>query len=168
MKVSDNALHVLNHTLGLSVSRTPFRNHFVASPGHHDMLALEELERAGLMARGLTPRFCDPSDIVFLATDSGRDFAIEHLPPEPKRTKYDEYLDADYFEGFTEFLGIRKPKLEYRGGQRNLEYRMYRDAWDADYGRWRDVQGEWASTKKAAKASYKAALKARAQRNKEG
>lgn len=164
MQVSENAVHVLHHTLGLSpCRREPYRNHFVAYPGHHDMPALEELERAGLMSRVQTPRFCDPSDIVFCATDGGRDFAVGHLPPEPKRTRYDEYLDAEYPDGFAEFLGIRKPEFEQRGSWGNIEYRMYRITWD----HWRDVEGEWASTKKDAKASYKAALKAKARRNKE-
>lgn len=165
MQVSESAMHVLHHSLGLSASRRePNRNHFVAGQGHHDMRALEELENAGLMARGHTPGFLDQQDIVFICTEEGKSYAIENLPPEPKRTKYDEYLDAEYPDGFAGFLGIRKPKFEQRGSWGNIEYRMYRITWD----HWRDVEGEWASTKKDAKASYKAALKATAQRNKEG
>jgi hypothetical protein len=40
---------------------------------------------------------------------------------------------------------------------------MFRQIWDSRYGipGDRDVQGDWAPTKQEAKASYKAALKAR-------
>ena len=46
-----------------------------------------------------------------------------------------------------------------------MEYRMYRNGWDGLNGYYVDLQGEWAKTKKAAKASYKAALKARHKAN---
>ncbi|WP_313571043.1 hypothetical protein [Comamonas terrigena] len=164
---------LLLHTLGLRPDqRNGNRNHFVAGPGHDDIPDLEALESMGLMVRTRTPAFCDSSDIVFRATEAGRALALERLPeppPPPKRTRYDEYLAADGCAGdsFGEFLcGWRLPKFETRGycgyGVGNtLEYRMYRKAWDCVYGHHNDVQGEWAKTKKEAKASYKAALKAR-------
>lgn len=165
MQITEQALRVLHHTLGLRPDhREPYRNHFVAGDGHHDMPALDELEKAGLMERRSTPAFCDASDIVFVATEPGRNLALEMLPPEPKRTKFEEYIHADCFDSFAEFLGIRKPKHEARGDWRRREYRMYRERCsDGYYDMWRDVQGDWAPTKKAAKASYKAALKANKQ-----
>jgi len=157
---------LLHHTLGLSEHRREsYRNHFVAGSGHSDMPHLEALERAGLMERRRTPKFCDPADIVFAATDAGITTAIAALP-EPvqpaKRSRYEEYLDADGCGGdsFGEFLcGARLPEFEEKRDfrARDTKYRMFRQA-----DRWtRDAEGEWCSTKKEAKASYKAALKAR-------
>lgn len=157
---------LLHHTLGLSERRREsYRNHFVAGSGHSDMPHLEALERAGLMERRRTPKFCDPADIVFAATDAGLTAAIAALPeptPPAKRSRYEEYLDADGCGGdsFGEFLcGARLPEFEGKRDfrARDTKYRMFRraDHWT------RDVEGEWCKTKKEAKASYKAALKAR-------
>ena len=159
MQITSEALHVLHHTLGLSPDRRePFRNHFVAGVGHRDMPTLEELERAGMMERRRTPAFCDKADVVFAATDAGRSLAIDLLPPKPVRTKYDEFLREDCFDSFSDFLGIWKPTYESRFIGKKWEFRMYRMK---TYER--DVEGAWAPTKKSAKASYKAALKARNQ-----
>lgn len=165
-------IELLWHTLGLrSDRREPYRNHFVAGNGHSDMRHLESLEKAGLMERRRSPGFLDDSDVVFAATDAGREAAIAALPkptPPAKRSRYEDYLDADGCAGnsFGEFLcGIRLPEYETRRDLRRderhgvrtiTEYRMFRRA---DY--WtRDVQGGWCTTMKDAKASYKAALKA--------
>lgn len=163
MHATPQQIGLLQHTLGLRIDRRePYRNYFVAGQGHHDMPGLEALESMGLMARARTPKFCDQSDIVFCTTDAGRALALERLPEPPQRTRYDEYLDAESCEGFAYFLcGERLPKFETRGDcwpRRTLEYRMYRNVWDGGYDTYRDVQGEWARTMKAAKASYKQAL----------
>lgn len=161
---------LLQHTLGLRIDqRTPYRNHYVADTGHYAMADLKALEGLGLIARAHTPGFLDPGDIVFCTTDAGRALAIEMLPEPPKRTRYDEYLAAEFGESFAYYLcGEGLPKLESerdykaegKGWRHAYRYRMYRSVWDGAYGTYRDVQGEWASTKKEAKASYKAALKA--------
>jgi len=173
-------ISLLHHTLGLSEQRRePYRNHFVAGDGHHDMYHLSALERAGLMERRATPKFLEPGDIVFAATEAGREVAIAALPepkPPAKRTRYEDYLDADGCAGdsFTEFLcGRQFPLFESRRAPRDQkgdrfgdQYRMYRlgkEAWCYE----RDVTGEWCATKKEAKASYKAALKSRATRYRE-
>ena len=166
-KVTAAMLGVLHHTLGLRVDkRLPYRNHFVAGPGHHDMPALEGLESIGLMARRPAPKFCDEGDIVFIATQAGQDFAIEHLPPEPKLTKYDEYLRNDGCESFPEFLMINKPRYETRGYGKSIEYRMFRRDLSVSWDVFPEVTGEWKLTKKEAKASYKEALKAYRERTK--
>ena len=158
-------VELLHHTLGLSIDhRDPYRNHFVAGPGHHDMPDLEALEALGLMARSPTPKFCADSDIVFRVTDAGRAVALDSLPPPPKPTRYGEWLDADCCDSFGEFLcGSRLPTLDarrqYEDGKARWQWRMYRRARFGD----REITGEWADTKKAAKASYKAALKAHQQ-----
>lgn len=104
-------------------------------------------------------------DVVFSATIDGKRYAVEHLPEEPvpkKQTNYDEYLSYGG-ESFADHLGIRKPVYEARGEWKDREYRMFRtvreDLYESWHASWREVEGEWMQTKKAAKASYKAALK---------
>ena len=148
-------IELLQHTLGLSEQRREsYRNHFVAGNGHSDMRHLEALERAGLMERRPAPPFLHDGDIVFAATDAGRETAIAALPVPRKRTRYEEYLDADGCAGdsFGEFLcGMRLPEFETRRDMRRdsrygfvtvTEYRMFRRA-----ERWtRDVQVGWCTT----------------------
>lgn len=170
MHATPQQVRLLQHTLGLSEhQRRSYRNHFVTSAGTTDYPDLEALEGLGLMARVRTPAFCDADDIVFVTTTAGADLALEQLPEPPppeKQTQYRQWLDADTGCTFREWLcGSRLPKFETRGRVLNgtQEYRMYRTVWDGDWDSYRDVQGQWASTKKEAKASYKAALKARQQ-----
>lgn len=165
MRATPYQISLLQHTLGLSEHRRdPYRNHFVAGHGHSDMRHLEELERAGLMERRQSPRFLVDGDIVFAATDAGREAAIDALPAPRKRTLADDWRDRDGDESFGEFLcGARLPEYEHRyarsGAGRNVsEYRMFRRARWGDYHH--EVEGGWFRTKKEAKASYKAALKA--------
>lgn len=153
-------LRIMHHTLGLSVNvRASYRNHFLAGPGHHDMPVLESLEQAGMMKRAPTPAFCRPSDVVFVCTAAGQKYAIDNLPPEPKRTKYKDFLDSDVHRSFAEYLNINQPMLEQRFSARLscYEFRMYRLSC---YRGWHSVEvsGDWKLTKKEAKASYKAAL----------
>ncbi len=163
MNVTPHMLHLLHHTLGLRLGQCePFRNHFLAGPGHHDQADLEALELAGLMHRAKAPAFCDDGDVVFFCTDKGKEYAIEHLPPEPTRTKYGEYLRDDFCESFAEFLGINKPKYESRWVLGDgYEYRMFRLDRSVRWAAYPEIAGDWCKTKKAAKESYKAALKSK-------
>jgi len=81
----------------------------------------------------------------------------DKLPKPPRRSNYDKFQHDDVDMYFHEWLGINKPKFEHRGSWPKWEYRMYRSSYASYTGR--DVEGEWAPTKKAAKASYKEALK---------
>lgn len=161
-------ISLLQHTIGVRPEqRNPHRNHFVAGPGHLDMPHLEKLVDGGLMEVRRSPAFLNDGDIVFAATEAGKATALQHLPPPPKWTRYEQFLRADGDESFGEFLcGDRLPKFEARevrgsfaSWRRSYEYRMYRETWEA-YRQHREVQGEWMPTKKEAKASYKAALAA--------
>ncbi|MNY25304.1 hypothetical protein D3C86_1590790 [compost metagenome] len=126
---------------------------------------LEALVSGGLMEIRRSPAFLHDGDIVFAATDAGTSAALRHLPPPPKRTRYEKFLDADCDETFGEFFcGYRLPKFESRevrgsfaSWRRSYEYRMYRVAWDG-YSAYREIEGQWKPTKNEAKASYKAAL----------
>lgn len=153
--ITPNQLHLLHHTLGLRPDRrVPYRNHFAASEGHHDYADLVELERVGMMtSRALEEQW--GGGICFYATDAGEAYAIEHLPPAPKKSRYDQFLDADCGLTFAEWLGIEVPKREYSGAHAYLTpYNTVR------YKSSRGV-GEWCKTAKEAKASYKQAIKAR-------
>jgi hypothetical protein len=84
---------------------------------------------------------------------------ITYTPPKVparkarSRGNYREYLHADYGHEFHVWLGIDKPRVDY---DRDGNCRMYRIG-----GTWRpSIYGEWCETKKEAKASYKAALRA--------
>lgn len=82
----------------------------------------------------------------------------DKLPKPPRRSNYDKFQSDDCGLYFHEWLGINKPKFEHRGGWKDREYRMYRSSYGSYSGR--DIQGQWAPTMKAAKATYKEALKA--------
>ena len=108
-------LDILLHTLGLSEkNRQPYRNHYVAGPGHHAMAKLERLIEQGLMY--LAPRvdFLAKDDRVYLATAEGERVAIaeneRRNPPLPRnKARYRKYLDyADANDiTFTDFLKQR-------------------------------------------------------------
>lgn len=180
-KPTDAQVGLLWHTLGLRPdcrdSRHVCRNRFLAGPGHGDMPDLEALVALGLMGSRKPPAFCDQSEILYFATEVGERFAIAEMPPAsppPKRTKFDTYLDeCECYDGFAHFLGINQPMFQQRGDWRNREYRMVRYPRESAYRQHRrhysfsqwspyemlEVAGEWASTQKAAKTSYKVALK---------
>ncbi len=94
---------------------------------------------------------------------------VEALPKPPRRTNYDKFHDEDIDCYFHEWLCIIKPEYEMRGGGREWrdgamhdvprEFRMYRTTHALDHLSRASVTGEWAPTMKAAKASYKEALK---------
>jgi len=125
------------------------------------MPALEALVDEGLMTKTKPPGFIDPGSMVFMATAEGKSLAVELLPPEPKLTKYQQYLRDDSGLTFAEWLGIYEPEYRHRRwGSRN-EWRMVRRSRPGRYGNMEPIiAGEWAPTQKAAKASYKEALKA--------
>lgn len=150
---------LLHHTLGVTPKRRePYRNHFVASEGHHDIAGLMAMEAAGMMARSPTPKFCDAEDMVFHVTDAGRAYALDNLPQPPKLTRYGEYMEADTGLSFIEFLGINPPRVEWNHQWgKEAKYRYVRQDWKYRT----DVAGEWKPTKKEAKASYKEALATR-------
>lgn len=180
-KPTDSQLGLLWHTLGLRPdcreSRHVYRNRFLAGPGHGDVPDLETLVSLGLMGSRKPPAFCDQSEILYYATEAGEQFAVAAMPPAPpppKRTKFDAYLDeCECYDGFAHFLGINMPQYQQRGDWGNYEYRMVRYPRGSAYRQYRrhysfsrwspyeelEVAGEWASTMKEAKVSYKAALK---------
>lgn len=151
---------LLWHSLGLSPqNRKSFRNGFVASTGHHNYDDLKILENAGLMKLAKTPGFMASDSLVFVVTEHGQQLAMDSLPAPAEPTKYEDYLRSDYGHSFSEFLGITLPEIEYRNILGKTEYRFTRRKMDRLTYEMKTISGEWAFTKKQAKASYKSALK---------
>lgn len=158
--ITAQQLGLLHHTLGVRPeSRTPYRNYFVAGPGHHDEPDLEALVAVGMMCYGAAPAFLDEDDVVYRCTEAGRAYALEHLRPAPKKSRFQEFLAFDGgYETFADFLGIRVPEVEWnREWGKARRYRYVRRDWTYR----QDVAGDWRPTKKEAKASYKEALRKR-------
>lgn len=160
-------LDVLHHTLGVTpMRRDPYRNYYVAGVGHHSQHILLELVADGLMAEALAPRFLADGDQVYRVTETGRIVALEQLPLPPKRSRYEEFLDADYGHSFAEWLCIEIPEVEWSGNRNYSSIRpdecyRYRRREFTRGERWSpEIIGEWKNTKKEAKASYKEALAA--------
>lgn len=100
IEATEKQLGLLWHTLGLCTERSDrrsiSRNHYLTSPGYDDSNNLDVLVAAGLMTRSKAPAFCSGDEVVYRATDEGKQFALDKLPPPPppaKRTKFDAYLD---------------------------------------------------------------------------
>jgi len=95
---------LLLHALGLGeYKHTPYRNHFVAGPGHLDIPELDSLVKRGLMVVGRRPGMLPDDSIVYYVTDEGRRVALEiHRDCLPKLTRaqkrYDRWLEvSDYW-----------------------------------------------------------------------
>lgn len=152
-------IELMQHALGISErNRTPYRNYFLAGEGHTDNEKWEKLVSDGFATSRPAPDFVG-GGTLYHVTEKGEATAISALPEMKKRTRYDDYLHSEVCESFGEWLGIELPVYEDREvGRYKLEYRMVRRSrayWDSYY----DVRGDWMPTKKAAKASYKEALR---------
>lgn len=152
-------IELMQHALGISErNRTPYRNYFLAGEGHTDNEKWEELVSDGFATSRPAPDFVG-GGTLYHVTEKGEATAISALSELKKRTRYDDYLHSEVCESFGEWLGIELPVYEDREvGRYKWEYRMVRRSrayWDSYY----DVRGDWMPTKKAAKASYKEALR---------
>lgn len=109
-------LNVLIHALGFDRRRyevdglpaEPYRNHFVAGPGHHSMPALEAAVERGLMVRGAAT-LCGEGSEVFCATPAGvahaRAAAMARRPRLTRsQRRYRRWLCADSDRTFGEWL----------------------------------------------------------------
>ncbi|HHL9592723.1 TPA: hypothetical protein ACQ98W_002918 [Citrobacter braakii] len=152
-------IELMQHALGINErNRTPYRNYFLAVEGHTDNVKWEELVSDGFATSRPAPDFVG-GGTLYHVTEKGEATAISALPEPKKRTRYDDYLHSEVCESFGEWLVIELPFYEDREvGRYKWEYRMVRRLrahWDSYY----DVRGDWMPTKKAAKASYKEALR---------
>jgi hypothetical protein len=154
-----NAIELMQHALGIGERcRTPCRNYFLAGDGHTDNEEWKKLVADGCATSRPAPDFVG-GGTIYHVTDKGEAKAISALPEPKKRTRYDDYRHSEVCESFGEWLGIELPVYESREvGRYKWEYRMVRRSracWDT----YCDVRGEWKPTKKAAKVSYKEALR---------
>lgn len=152
-------IELLQHALGINArQREPLRNYFLSSAEHSDNPAWLQLVAEGYAVANPAPGW-SCGDVIYRVTEAGQAVAIAALPETKKRTRYDDYLHSEVCESFGEWLGIELPVYEEREISRyKWEYRMVRRS--RGYDTYYDVVGEWKPTQKAAKASYKAALKA--------
>lgn len=162
MQVTQQQAELMQHALGIHENnRTSNRNYFLASGRDEECWDL--MVGAGFATSQPAPSWVG-GGTVFTVTEAGKAVALAMLPPPPKvkrNNNYLRYLDGDYCDSFGEFLiGNRLPEIETRTEGVKTEYRMYRET-RCDYylSLTRDVEGEWCATRKAAKASYKLALK---------
>ncbi len=116
-----------------------------------------------LEKKGLAKRWTQFDQTYFAITDKGivlfRDMFAHritstYVPESKSKQKYEEYLDADVCDSFSEWLGIVQPRVEY-GGYHGPTSGLYRYCSMKYFG----VHGDWKPTKKAAKESYKIKLK---------
>jgi hypothetical protein len=166
-------LSIMRHTIGADeYGRIRHdRNYFITGEGGKDWLTCVELVSAGYMTSRKGNAITGGDDIFF-ATSAGKEFVRinrEPIPEPPKRTqaqsRYEHYRDvSECYDSFGAFLGIPETNYEYRDDtgypdyRRVREYRMYRgNQWGSFSA---TLKGDWKPTKKEAKASYKAALKA--------
>lgn len=142
---------LLQHALGLSERcRQPFRNHFLAGPGHADEADLQALLDARLMTCESAPAWAGGGDL-YQATEAGRSMAIAMLPRPRKYSRYEQYLDSESGLSFPEWLGIEVPQRQYSAdyfGPKRDHVRLVSSR----------GTGEYCKTLKEAKASYKAVL----------
>lgn len=151
-------IELMQHALGINEhNREPYRNYFLASTESSDSKVWETLVEQGFATSHPAPKHTC-GDVVYRVTDAGQVAAISALPEPKKASNYERYLDDDSCLSFSEWLlGNRAPQVENRISSGRWEYRMYR----LGSSDWidRDAEGEWKSTLKSAKASYKEALK---------
>ena len=90
------------------------------------------------------------SGVVALSHLSETYYPEEHNKSSKSNWKYKEYIDNDYHNHFSDYLGIQLPKREYGSfPQSGVRYVSTK---------YRDVNGEYCKTIKEAKKSYKEKL----------
>lgn len=114
-------LSILQHTLGLDeygISRSPsqpegYRNHFVASEGHHEWSYLMTCKEHGLLEQH-GARVISGGSPWFSVTSAGRAYVAQYSPKPPKLTRgqqrYQRFLDlSDVYPDMTfkEFVNGR-------------------------------------------------------------
>ena len=80
MKITPREISIMRHSLGLDYQDSPYRNNFVAGPGHSDMSYLESLVAKGLMVKRKDPFDEINESYVYHVTEIGRLKAMEKNP----------------------------------------------------------------------------------------
>jgi hypothetical protein len=135
------------------------------------------LKALGMMDSRKAPVFCHDGDMTYFATEAGKAYAIKRQPPPVKVTLWEHFMRSD-MSSFTDFLNIEAPAYEYFTGfaKPSKTPRGLQPAYQSTYGvpTTRFVRmcsprgvGEWCTTQKDAKVSYKADMQARRKAKKE-
>jgi len=165
--MNDKQFKIVGHSLGINTYHAKhseiekdkylpgefYRNYYCW--GNADGTPSEEWEE--LVRQELAVSDVQREQLYYFVTDEGiqkfRDlFAIqvtqEFKPPSKGRSKYLDYIHADYCDSFSDFLDIKMPKREYgREGVRFVSTK------------YSEVKGNYKLTIKEAKESYKKRLK---------
>jgi hypothetical protein len=80
VEITPREMGVMRHSLGLDYQDSPYRNNFVAGPGHSDMPHLESLVSKGLMVKRRAPFDEVNESYVFYVTEEGRQKTMESHP----------------------------------------------------------------------------------------
>lgn len=124
-KLSQQQLHILQHTLGLNKhgeyqgKTEGYRNYFSASDGNSDWNDLIVLVDAGYMIKR-DP--CAVTNCWFSVTELGRDAVKKESPKPPKisksKARYRRYLEmGDSFDSFIDFCRWdAEPERSWNGG----------------------------------------------------
>ena len=80
MEITPQEMSIMLHSLGLDYKDSPFRNHFVAGPGHREISHLESLVSKGLMVKRRDPFDEVNESYVYHVTDEGRQKTMEGHP----------------------------------------------------------------------------------------
>lgn len=105
----NNKLHILQHSLGVDQygRGDMYRRHYVVGPGCDGYEACKALVDDGLMTERPASALSGGSS-VFLVTEAGKRYVIEHSPPPPKLTRsqkrYRAWLQADCGISFGDWL----------------------------------------------------------------
>ena len=166
IELTDSQLKIISHSLGIDIIRAKesdnekykflpeefYRNYYCVGKSLNmtdDMKILEEL--------GFIEKWINGEQLYFEITKEGVDYFKDWFEKEitvkrqrttKSKQRYNEYIDADYFDNFKDYLQIESPKIE----RSNQGVRVVSTKYD-------DVKGEFKKTIKEAKLSYKEKLK---------
>jgi len=166
IELTDFQIKIISHSLGIDVIRAKesnnekykflpnefYRNYYCIGKSLNmtdDMKLLEGL--------GFIEKWMNREQLYFEITKEGIDYfkywfekeiTIKRQKTTKSKQRYNEYIDADYFDNFKDYLQIEPPKIE----RNNQGVRIVSAKYD-------DVKGEFKKTIKQAKLSYKSKLK---------
>lgn len=108
-------LHILQHSLGVDQYGlgVQYRNHFATGEGSVDWPLCNALVDLGHMGVRRAHPLAGNMD-CFWVTDAGREWMTANSPPPPRlsrsQKRYLDFLDADCFETFGQYLRHLKDK----------------------------------------------------------
>jgi hypothetical protein len=164
--ISKKQIDIIGHSLGVNtyharLSNKPkdkflpdefYRNYYCVGSSSNFTDDMSNLEQIGFI-----DKWMDGQQLYFQITEEGinyfKNYFIEEITSKQKpitksEKKYNEYLDADYTDNFSDFLGIELPEREFSNKGVRLVSTKYKG-----------LHGEFCNKLKDAKLSYKNELR---------